>query len=195
MKSLLYASAVCFLLVTASTAVRAGDVKGFRADLLGQIGYAQKEIMELENAIPDAKMTWRPNAEVRSISEVYSHIAFGNYLFGKMAGFTLPEGVTLPNEEKQWETKSTDRKVIHEELAKSFEFLKGQISNMSDASLDEMVPFFGGSKASVRTVLLGLLAHLNQHLGQSIAYARMEGVVPPWTAAQMAAEKAKAEKK
>jgi uncharacterized damage-inducible protein DinB len=194
MKTLLYAFAVCTLLLATSTAVMAGDVKGFRADLLGQIEYAQKQIMELENAIPDAKMTWRPNADVRSISEVYSHIAYGNYLFAKFAGFTLPDGITLPKEEKAWETRSTDKKVIHEELMKSFDYLKSQISNMSDASLENMTDFFG-MKMSVRAVLLAGLSHLHDHLGQSIAYARMEGVVPPWTAREMAAEKAKAEKK
>jgi uncharacterized damage-inducible protein DinB len=61
---------------------------------------------------------------------------------------------------------------------------------MSDASLENKVDFFG-QKMTVRSVLLVLLSHMHEHLGQSIAYARMEGVVPPWTAAQKAAEKTK----
>jgi uncharacterized damage-inducible protein DinB len=73
---------------------------------------------------------------------------------------------------------------------KSFDFVKSSIGNMSDASMENMVEFFG-QKMTVRSLLLVLLSHMHEHLGQSIAYARMEGVVPPWTAAQMAAEKAK----
>ncbi len=92
MKSLLYAFAVCMSLVAAGTAVRAEDATGFRADLIGQVGYVQQQVLDLENAIPDRKFTWRPNKEVRSISEVYSHIAFANYMLLKLAGAALPEG-------------------------------------------------------------------------------------------------------
>jgi uncharacterized damage-inducible protein DinB len=190
MKSLLYAFAICLLLAAAGTTVQAEDGKGFRADLTGQVEYAQKQILDLENAIPQGKMTWRPNKEVRSISEVYSHIAFANYLVLKLAGVTLPEGLTIgsPEDATKWEKASTDKKVIREQLVKSFDFVKTSIGSMSDATLENMVDFFG-QKMTVRSVLLGLLSHMHEHLGQSIAYARMEGVVPPWTAAQKAAEK------
>lgn len=192
MKSLLYAFAVCVSLVAAGTAVRAEDAKGFRADLIGQVEYVQKQILDLENAIPDGKMTWRPNKQVRSISEVYSHIAFANYMLLKFAGVTVPEGVNVgsPQDGMKWEKASTDKKVIREQLVKSFDFVKSSIGSMSDASLENMVEFFG-QKMTTRSLLLVLLSHMHEHLGQSIAYARMEGVVPPWTAAQMAAEKSK----
>ena len=192
MKNLLRAFAICVTLVAAGTAVRAEDGKGFRADVIGQVEYVQKQILDLENAIPDGKMTWRPNKEVRSISEVYSHIAFANYYLLKFAGVTLPEGVTIasPEDATKWEKASTDKKVIREQLVKSFDFVKSSIGNMSDASMENMVEFFG-QKMTVRSLLLVLLSHMHEHLGQSIAYARMEGVVPPWTAAQMAAEKSK----
>ena len=192
MKSLLYASAICVSLVAAVTAVHASDATGFRADLIGQIEYVQKQVLDLENAIPDGKFTWRPNAEVRSISEVYSHIAFGNYLMLKFAGVALPEGISVmgPEDETKWEKASTDKKVIAEQLVKSFDFAKSAIGKMSDASLENKVDFFG-QKMTTRGVLMVLQSHIHEHLGQSIAYARMQGVVPPWTAAQMAAQKEK----
>jgi uncharacterized damage-inducible protein DinB len=171
---------------------RAQQMKGFRADLIGQMEYAQKEILDLENAIPDEKMTWRPNDEVRSISEVYSHIAFGNYLFCKFAGAKVPEGIAMssPDDEKKWDKMSADKKVIREQLVTSFDFAKKFISAMPDAGLENMVDFFG-NKMNVRSLLMAYLGHMHEHLGQSIAYARMEGIVPPWTAAQMEAAKAK----
>jgi uncharacterized damage-inducible protein DinB len=192
MKRTLLFAAICLSFLAVAPAGRAQETKGFRSDLIGQIAYGQKEILDLENAIPENEMTWRPNKEVRSISEVYSHIAFGNYLFAKFAGLTMPEGISItgPDDEKKWEKASTDKKVIHEQLVKSFDFVKNGINTMADASLENTVDFFG-QKMSVRSVLLGLLSHMHEHLGQSIAYARMEGIVPPWTAAQMAAAKAK----
>jgi uncharacterized damage-inducible protein DinB len=192
MRTAFIASVLCLLFVTASTRGRAQETKGFRGELLGQIEYAQKEILDLENAIPQAKMTWRPNKEVRSISEVYLHIAFGNYLFAKLVGIALPEGVSIssPQDEGKWDKATTDKKAIHDQLVKSFDFVKGAIRGMSDEHLENMVDFFG-QKMTVRSVLMSFLGHMHEHLGQSIAYARMEGVVPPWTAARMAAEKGK----
>jgi len=170
----------------------AQDVKGFRADLLGQLAYVQKQVLELENAIPDAKMTWRPGKDVRSISEVYSHIAFGNYLFAKFAGATLPEGIAAatPADEAKWDKMTTDKKVIAENLAKSYDFITGVIKAMPDAQLETMVSFFG-QQMTTRSLLMVLLSHTHEHLGQSIAYARMNGVVPPWTAAREAQQKPK----
>jgi len=192
MKGSLHALALCLLLVTAMTIGSAQETTGFRSDLIGQMSYVQKQILDLEGSIPDAKMTWRPNKEVRSISEVYSHIAFGNYMLAKFAGATLPEGISIasPDDESKWEKASTDKKVIAEQLVKSFDFVKSALKNMSDASLENAVDFFG-NKMNVRSVLLVLLSHQHEHLGQSIAYARMVGVVPPWTAAQMKAAKEK----
>jgi len=192
MKRSVQVLALCLLLMATATIGLAQEVKGFRADLIGQLEYVQKQVLDLENAIPDAKMTWRPNKEVRSISEVYSHIAFGNYFVGKFAGIALPEGVVAaaPGDETKWEKMSTDKKVIREQIVKSFAHVENAIKAMPDASLDNMVDFFG-NKMTVRSTLMVLLSHTHEHLGQSIAYARMVGVVPPWTAAQMAAEKAK----
>jgi uncharacterized damage-inducible protein DinB len=192
MKRFKYPFAICLFLVAAGTVARAEDTKGFRADYIGQVAYVQKQIMDLEDAIPDGKMTWRPNSEVRSISEVYSHIAFANYMILKFLGATLPGDLAIgsPEDGTKWEKASTDKKVIHDQLMKSFEFVKSAIGNMTDASLENTVEFFG-QKMSTRSALLVLLSHMHEHLGQSIAYARMEGVVPPWTAAQQAAEKSK----
>jgi uncharacterized damage-inducible protein DinB len=195
MKRMSIVLVVCLLLIMTATAGRAQGVTGFQADLVGQISYVQGQILDLENAIPDGKMTWRPNNDVRSISEVYSHIAFGNYLIANFAGITPPEGVSVgaPDDESKWEKTSVDKKVIREQLVKSFEFVKAAIKSMPDASLDKMVDFFG-NKMTTRSVLMVLLSHMHEHLGQSIAYARMNGVVPPWTAARMAAAKDKGKK-
>ena len=98
--------------------------------------------------------------------------------------------MNTPDDEKKFEQITTNKKAIHEQLVKSFDYIKSGIKGLPDANLDNMTEFFG-MKMSIRAVLITLLTHMHEHLGQSIAYARMEGVVPPWTAAQMAAEKAK----
>ena len=195
MKILPFTFAACLSVATAFSAASAQDATGFRADLLGQLEYVQKQVIDLENAIPDEQMTWRPNKDVRSISEVFSHIAFSNYLIFKFAGVALPEGIGIntPEDEMKGEKASTDKKVIHEQLVKSFEFVKSSIRGMTDASMDNSIDFFG-QKMSMRAILMIVQSHIHEHFGQSIAYARMVDVVPPWTAERQAAEKKAAEK-
>jgi uncharacterized damage-inducible protein DinB len=185
--------AVCVLALTAVRIAAADDKPaGFRADLLGQIEFAQKQILDLENAIPQDKMAWRPNKDVRSISEVYSHIAFGNYFLAKFAGIEPPAGITFSSESDgtKWEKATTDKKEIADQLVKSFTFVKDAIGKMSDADLEKHTTFFGHDMTA-RGMLLTMLSHMHEHLGQSIAYARMNNIVPPWTAAQQAEAKAK----
>jgi len=184
--------AAAVMLLAAATGGRAQEVKGIRAELIALTGYAQEKTLALEDAIPEEKMTWRPNSQVRSISEVYSHIAYGNYLIARIAGMTLPDGLNLPppEERDRWEKAATDKKAIRDQLVRSFDFVKKEIAGMPDAGLEKMVDFFG-PQVSVRTVLLILLTHVHEHLGQSIAYARTVGVVPPWTRGEEAADKSK----
>jgi uncharacterized damage-inducible protein DinB len=183
---------VALLLCVVALSAAQDKPTGFRADLLGQIEYVQKQIMDLENAIPDKKMTWRPGKGVRSVSEVYMHIVFANYILAKFAGAELPADVHLPefSEMTKWEASTKNKKDIAEKLTASFEFLKSSIGKMSDADLEKPVTFFG-QETNVRGMLLIAFAHHHEHLGQSIAYARMNGIVPPWTAAEQAAAKEK----
>ncbi len=192
MKHSLCAFAVLsFLLYTTATSVAqvndpVGDkVAGFRGDMLWQIDDVQKKLMDLEDAIPQKKMSWRPAKGVRSISEVYLHVAFGNYILAKFSGFELPADITLPDfkEINKWDAATKDKKEIAERMKKSFEFISNSIKNMPDADLEKEVTFFG-QETSKRNMLMSALAHMHEHLGQSIAYARSNGVVPPWTAAQ-----------
>jgi len=177
--------ALCTLPALAADAAPAAS--GFKADLIANIDHVSGQIAELAAAMPDAKWTWRPAPGVRSVSEVYMHIAEANYMFPKILGSTPPAA-----EPKDLE-KITDRAKVMQELKDSTAYLKASIEKMSDADLDKKVKYFG-MEGSERSVLLVAMAHLHEHLGQSIAYARMNGVVPPWTAREMQQEQQKKQK-
>jgi uncharacterized damage-inducible protein DinB len=108
------------------------------------------------------------------------HVAGGNYLFLGFAGVKAPDGIS-PTMEKD----VTDKAAIIEAMKKSFAHLRAGVASISDADLDKPVKVFGHD-TTVRGVLLIAATHEHEHLGQSIAYARMNGIVPPWTAARMA---------
>ena len=154
---------------------------GFYADFLAQLDQAQKQVLSLEGAVPQEKFTWRPAEGVRSISEVYLHIVDGNYLLMSIAGAKPPVDMKVLMDQKAREGATTDKAKIADALKASYEWAKKAVASMSDADLEKMVDFFG-RKITVRNALITVLNHNHEHLGQSIAYARMNGVVPPWTA-------------
>ncbi len=149
-------------------------LSGFRGELLAGLDDVQDKITQLAAAVPSEKYTWRPAPGVRSISEVFTHIAGGNYFLSTFVGVQPPADMPKDIE------RITDKQAVLAELKRSFEDLRHVIANEPDADLDKSVNMFG-KPATHRYVFTTILNHLHEHLGQSIAYARMNGVVPPWS--------------
>jgi len=172
----------------AATVARAEEpkVSGFRGDLLTNLNDAAGKVVELAEAIPAEKYGWRPAPGVRSVAEVFTHIAGGNYFLLGFAGVKAPAGMG-PEDALD---KETDKAKIIAELKKSYDFTRDAIGKMSDADLDAKVKL-PWTEMSKRSVLLIVDTHSHEHLGQAIAYARSNGVVPPWTAREQAPPPAK----
>jgi uncharacterized damage-inducible protein DinB len=150
---------------------------GFRQRAVIELKGVQEEIVSLAQAMPQEKYTWRPAEGVRSVSEVYLHMAAANFGLTALAGAPPSPGFKFQGFEKS----TTDKTKIIELLNQSFEYAETSIGNMSDADLLKPKKF--QEFTSVGDIVLHIVAHAHEHLGQSIAYARMNGVVPPWTAA------------
>src|SRR5690349_1585926 len=133
---------------------------------------AGRQIIALAEAIPAEKYAWRPGAGVRSVSEVLMHTAAGNYFFLRSMGVNA--GEDLPKDAQQSVTAKAD---VVRWLKASFDAVQ---ENYSKIDKRKAVTFLGHD-ATCEGVLLRALAHANEHLGQMIAYARVNGVVPPWS--------------
>lgn len=166
---------------TPARAQDAANLSGVRAEILFWIQDAESKLVQLAEAIPQEKYTWRPGEGVRSVSEVFLHVAGGNYSIPRAIGVQPPAGFTPQG----FERSTTDKAKIIEQLQNSFAHLKKAVAGVSDADLDKAVRLFGRDSTQ-RNVLLLLATHTHEHLGQMIAYARVNGVVPPWTAARQA---------
>jgi uncharacterized damage-inducible protein DinB len=152
-----------------------------QGELVGQVDFVEKRILDLADAVPQDKYSWRPAPGVRSIAEVYLHIAFGNYgLGGKVTGKTPPASAGFGGDAKKWDTQTTDKAAIKKILTASFDWVKEAIKSVPDKDLDKTFDFFG-HKLSTRSGLITIVNHQHEHLGQSIAYARSNNVVPPWS--------------
>ena len=179
----------------AAASPEAAAASSFLADYLAEIDRVRGQIAALAEAMPQETHTWRPVEGVRSAGEVYLHMAFGNYLLLRVAGYATPADLADQLEVAKlqaWDTATSEKAAIAERLSRSFDHLRSTVAAIPADELDSRVEFFGKTPTK-RQLLLILLGHLHEHLGQSIAYARMNGVVPPWTAAQQQATAAQSE--
>lgn len=163
------------LIAALQTPAPAPPKHGFRAEFLSDLSDVQKKIEELAAAMPADKYTWRPAPGVRSVSEVYMHIAGGNYFLASFVGMKPPA-----YDESTFE-RIHDKARVLAELRKSFDHIRLAALTASDSDLDKPIKMLG-TDTTVRGAFMTALNHLHEHLGQSIAYARMNGVIPPWTA-------------
>jgi uncharacterized damage-inducible protein DinB len=167
--------------LAATSTARAGKAGAVQSDALAVMTDAEKKILELEGAVPSEKFEWRPAPGVRSIAEAYLHIAFANYNMTRIAtGKAPPADAGFDLNRAKWDSQTTDKAKIKAILQKSFAFAHEAIQALPDADLDKKVDFFG-HPMTARAVLFLLVGHDNEHLGQSVAYARMNKIVPPWS--------------
>lgn len=151
-------------------------VAGYRSEVLAEVMIQEDKFTRLAEAIPADKYTWRPASDVRSFAEVFLHVSTANYNLYKLVGTPPPTGLDLKGLEKS----TTDKAKVVATLKDSFAHAKKAIIVMPDADLEKSLDWFGG-KNTERGILLFIVRHAAEHLGQSIAYARVVGIVPPWT--------------
>jgi uncharacterized damage-inducible protein DinB len=158
-----------------------------KAQALQDLGGVQKKFVDLANALPADKFAWRPSADSRSFAEVFLHVAGERYQILALGGAVPPAGF----DGKTFEKSTADKAGIVAELNKSWEFAQKTINGMSNADFAKLLPKLG-PQANAGDVVYILVADAHEHLGQVVAYARVNGIVPPWT---VQAQKKAAEKK
>lgn len=143
----------------------------------GDIQFTSGKIMQLAEAVPADKYSWTPQEGVRSFSEVFAHVVSANYFFGSKLGAKIPEEVNMQTLEKDLKSKED----IAAALKQSYGFVTDAIKNTKDEALSEKVEFpFPGEFTKMTTIFI-LMSHAHEHLGQLIAYSRMNGITPPWS--------------
>lgn len=151
-------------------------VTGYRSEVLALVMIQENEFIRLAEAIPAEKYTWRPGPGVKSVAEVFLHVSGANYNMYKFVGAPSPAGLDV----QALEQSTSDKAKVIATLKDSYAHAKKAITDMPDANLDKTLDWSGG-KITPRGVLLFIVPHIAEHLGQAITYARINGVVPPWS--------------
>ena len=163
------------VLGAASLHAQVDPLEGLWQGYDGEWLHVSRQLLALAEAMPAEKFAWRPAPGVRSTSEVFMHIVIANLGLLDVAGVKAPadlkmsleKSVTAKGDVIQWLKRSQDAVKTNHAKATPADLQKKVKVNNRDATVDGMY--------------LRIIVHANEHMGQLIAYARMNGVTPPWS--------------
>ncbi|HSJ14270.1 MAG TPA: DinB family protein [Longimicrobiales bacterium] len=181
-------------LAPAATRAQAPAQGGPRADgaaapvvveaLLRDIERLEEKMMGLADAIPESAYGWRPAEGVRSVSEVIMHVAADNFFLPTVAGVAAPEASGIKAGDypsvQAFENRTASRAEAQQALRESFAHLRTAMQGSDDALLARNLEIFGMQMTGLDLWVM-TTTHLHEHLGQMIAYARSNEIVPPWS--------------
>jgi len=171
MKKILTQYGVCALAVVLMVPLVQAQPAGIQAAFGKDAGTLSEKFTGLARVM-SGKYDWKPAQGVRSVGDVFNLIVKENGLLASVLSGT-PNAAAPP-------TPITDPEKLQEALKASYANLQKAIAGLSDSDLQTPVKLFGHDLTKQGAVML-LLGDQHEHLGQSIAYARSNGVVPPWS--------------
>ena len=167
------------LFVMCTTSLHA-QMEGLWEGYDGEWSHVSKQLVELAEATPADKCAWRPAPGVRSVSEVYMHIAQANFYLLSVTGPPMPPEIKEDAAADAMEKSMTSKADVIAFLKRSLDAVKTAHAQLKPADLKRKVTI-EKKTVTVDGMYLRILVHDNEHMGQEIAYARMMGVVPPWS--------------
>ncbi len=169
---------IAFLLLGTATlmAQKPEFLQGLGQGYDGEWTHVSRQLIALAEAIPAEKYSWRPAPGVRSTGEVFMHIAGTNFYFLSRMGHKVPADFESVDVEKV----ATQKTKVIDWLQRSLDAVRDAHATVTAAELKKTEKFLGHD-ATYEGFYLRMLIHANEHMGQLVAYARMNGVVPPWS--------------
>jgi uncharacterized damage-inducible protein DinB len=152
------------------------------ADILLSFSDSEQKVLALAKAVPEEKYSWRPAPGVRTFGEVFVHIVSANQLLMKLATSapSADELKTAFEEQSKLEKQTLSKERIIQLLTESFAAVRKSLESARPGNLAQSADFFG-TPTTRRGIFVNLDVHIGEHLGQAIAYARMNGITPPWS--------------
>jgi uncharacterized damage-inducible protein DinB len=152
-----------------------------RSRFVADLDTLYSKFMALAEAIPAEKYTWRPGEGVRSVGEAFMHVASEFYVYTPMSYGATPSPAVGRGREalQKFEATSTKPEVL-QHLKESFAYTKQALLGRDAASITGKQKLFGQDLTILETSLI-MSGDLHEHLGQLIAYARQNGIKPPWS--------------
>ena len=168
---------LCMVVACVSGRAAVDPLEGLSQGYDGEWGHVSRQLVPLAEAIPADKYSWRPSPGVRSVSEVFMHLAIENFSLLSVTGPPMPADLK-EGMEKNVNTKPD----VIAWLKRSLAVVANAHAHITASELQRKVRI-NNRDATVDGMYLRILVHDNEHMGQLVAYARMNGIVPPWSQA------------
>lgn len=148
------------------------------ASIRGTFDVVKGYLLKAAEQVPEEHYAFKPTPEVRSMGELFGHVADANFM---ICGMASGEKATMSGIEKSKKTKAE----LRDALAASFTFCEAAFAGMTDARASETVKFILPGTHTRLGVLAFNNAHDFEHYGNIVTYMRMKGMVPPSSAGRM----------
>lgn len=166
---------VLTLLVLAGIPLQAQEHEHIAKLFITQQDGVEEKIVGLAEAIPAEKYGWSPMEGVMTVAQVLTHVAGANFMFPNFVGAKPPEGF-----DRKALSGMTDKAAIIAKLKESFAHSEKAFAELSHEDVHKEIKLFG-RESTVANMLMLMANHQHEHLGQMIAYARSNNIVPPWS--------------
>jgi hypothetical protein len=149
--------------------VQQEDIEGLR-----------RKFMALAKAVPAAKLAWRPMEGTRSFREVFAHVAAEGNTETGMFGRPLPAGSRADFDAEEARLNKLPDDQLVAVMDRAMQSLSATLGGLSRPGMNTPIRYYGQSTLPSVAATYTLI-DLHEHLGQVVAYARMNKIVPPWT--------------
>jgi hypothetical protein len=140
----------------------------------------RKKFMALAKAVPADKLSWRPMEGTRSFREVFAHIAAEGNTETAMFGRPLPAGSLADFDAEEARLKKLPDGELIAVMDRAMQSLSATLGGLLRATINTPITYYGQSTLP-RVATTYTLNDLHEHLGQLVAYARVNTIVPPWS--------------
>jgi hypothetical protein len=158
-----------------------GGTKTAAEAQIADLEQLRDKFLALGKAFSEDLFDWRPMEDVRSLRDVMALIAGEGALFPTMWNYPAPDWVAQGGfEGERQRLVALSQGELLAQVERSFGHVLGIVRELSDADRAQQVNFFG-LNVDLGTAVQLMANDMHEHLGQSIAYARMHRIVPPWS--------------
>lgn len=180
-RSAMWGVAAVAVAMTLPPALRA-QVQTLKDFHVADVENLRSKFVALAETFPEDRYDWRPMEGIRSVRDVLVLVAAEANVFPAHWDLPAAEGAArgYEAESERVGAMAVTKAQLIAELGRSFDHLSRSLAGMSDAARAADGRTFGRDIKVDAGITLAL-SDMHEHLGQLIAYARMNRIVPPWS--------------
>jgi hypothetical protein len=171
---------VALVLTLVLPSVAAAQAPSLRDIQVADIETMKEKFVGLAGECSEAQYDWRPMEGVRSVRDVLALIVAECHQFPAAWGHEAPSNAAAGFGPEMQRASALSKADMVREIGLAFDHLIGSVASLDEAERHADSQYFGRPMQVEANVLIAM-ADMHEHLGQLIAYARTNQVVPPWS--------------